>query len=71
MLSQDDMELLKTMNVINTDSLIDFVVVKQLNLVFLHSCGIVWLQPTDKEIIPPTVDIITTEDFLIKNVRAV
>lgn len=67
MLPQDDFNLLKIINVITSDTIINFCVIKQLNLVFLHNRGIVWLQPADKEIIPPTVDIITDSKFLLKN----
>lgn len=67
MLSQDNKDLLFSLNIINDDIEIDFECVMTLGLVLLHTNGMIWLQPHDKEIISDQIEIITNTKFLIEN----
>lgn len=70
MLSQEDIDLLRSFQAItSTDDniLINFTRIMELGLVLLHSRGMVWFQPHDKEIIPDGVEIITNPKFLQQN----
>jgi hypothetical protein len=67
MLSRDNIDLLFSLKVVDENIIINFERVMALGLVFLHTRGMVWLQPHDKEIIPEGVEIITNSQFLQKN----
>lgn len=67
MLSQQDIELLKVMNIINNENKINFDAIRKNQLVLLHNNNMIWLQPRDKEIIPSCVHIVNNPDFLTEN----
>lgn len=69
MLPDDDVMLLRMLNIINEDMTLNLDVIKNHRLVLLYSFGIIWLQPFDKEIILPSIEIITDKYFLQKTPR--
>jgi hypothetical protein len=67
MLSQENKNLLRSLNIVDADTIINFECVMSLGLVFLHTGNMIWLQPHDKEIIPEGIEIITNSKFFQQN----
>jgi hypothetical protein len=57
-------ELFQSIGVLSIDNEILFEELYALGLIVLHTAGMIWIQPRDKDVIPDGVDVIRGKDFL-------
>lgn len=69
MLSTDEIQLLRTSTILDDNNVINFVTLKKMGLVILHTHRMVWLQPHDKEIIPHGIEIVLNPEFFQHNLH--